>query len=106
MSFPSCDGFHLIEPCEVERYYLSSETDLLQLSNVYVETTQSPPYHLMPNTIAPHCSHCSAPFSYGFAYHLYLDGTIEGNVKLTGALSTGAFSVGEFRIDTAADTTD
>jgi Cu2+-containing amine oxidase len=34
--------------------------------------------------------------SYGFAYHLYLDGTIEGSVKLTGALSTGALSTGEF----------
>lgn len=28
-----------------------------------------------------------ANYDYGFAYHLYLDGTIEGNVKLTGITS-------------------
>lgn len=43
----------------------------------------------------PHIHIISCDGSYGFAYHLYLDGTIEGNVKLTGALSTGALSVGK-----------
>jgi primary-amine oxidase len=35
-----------------------------------------------------------ANYDYGFAVHLYLDGTIEPNVKLTGVLSTGAYSYG------------
>jgi len=36
-----------------------------------------------------------ANYEYGFFYHLYLDGTIEAEVKLTGALSTGAYSYEE-----------
>ena len=36
-----------------------------------------------------------ANYEYGFFYHLYLDGTIEVDVKLTGALSTGALSYEE-----------
>ena len=36
-----------------------------------------------------------ANYDYGFAYHLYPDGTIESAIKLTGALSTGVFSFEE-----------
>ena len=57
----------------------------------------SPHVHSITNThiYYPHIHIISCDGSYGFAYHLYLDGTIEGNVKLTGALSTGALSVGK-----------
>ncbi|MBE9373838.1 primary-amine oxidase [Saccharopolyspora sp. HNM0983] len=34
-------------------------------------------------------------YEYGFYWHLYLDGSIEFEVKLTGILSTGALPVGE-----------
>ena len=36
-----------------------------------------------------------ANYEYGFFYYFYLDGTIEMDVKLTGVLSTGAFSASE-----------
>ena len=36
-----------------------------------------------------------ANYDYGFAYHLYPDGTIESAIKLTGALSTGVYSYEE-----------
>jgi len=36
-----------------------------------------------------------ANYEYGFFYYLYMDGTIEFEVKLTGVLSTGAIAVGE-----------
>ncbi|KAG5190137.1 hypothetical protein JKP88DRAFT_352796 [Tribonema minus] len=36
-----------------------------------------------------------ANYEYGFSYHLYQDGSIEFDVKLTGILSTGALAPGE-----------
>ncbi|XP_010678856.2 amine oxidase [copper-containing] zeta, peroxisomal isoform X1 [Beta vulgaris subsp. vulgaris] len=38
-----------------------------------------------------------ANYEYGFYWHLYQDGKIEGEVKLTGILSVGALSPGESR---------
>eukprot|EP00953_Heterococcus_sp_UTEX-ZZ885_P015560 8759-Heterococcus_DN1.PRE.2 len=36
-----------------------------------------------------------ANYEYGFSYHLYQDGSIEFDVKLTGVISTGALAPGE-----------